>query len=138
MNIKLEDLKAGQKVYICDYRQEDLNKKPIRNVNPMLVQVVSNDDLPKNKTVYYSELHFRMIKNKGEGVTARIIPPFDNTGYRSYPGVMLNIFDNYEECADLFKVQIDDVIERLEHKKEFAVIALQQNIDAMIKLKAGK
>tara|TARA_R110000851_G_scaffold23134_1_gene68037 strand:- start:1462 stop:1878 length:417 start_codon:yes stop_codon:yes gene_type:complete len=138
MNIKLEDLKAGQKVYICDYRQEDLNKKPIRNVKPMLVQVVSNDDLPKNKTVYYSKVHFRMIKNKGEGVTVRIIPPFDNTGYRSYPGVMLNIFDNYEECADLFKVQIDDVIERLEHKKEFAVIALQQNIDAMIKLKAGK
>jgi hypothetical protein len=138
MKIKLEDLKAGQKVYICDYRQEDLNKKPIRNVQPMTVQVVSNDDLPKNKTVYYSDVHFRMIKNKGEGVTSRIIPPFDNTGYRSYPGKMLNIFDNYQECADLFKVQIDDVIERLEHKKEFALIALQQNIDAMIKLKANK
>jgi|TARA_R110000851_G_scaffold308532_1_gene467457 hypothetical protein len=138
MKIKLEDLKAGQKVYICDYRQEDLNKKPIRNVQPMTVQVVSNDDLPKNKTVYYSDVHFRMIKNKGEGVTSRIIPPFDNTGYRSYPGKMLNIFDNYQECADLFKVQIDDVIERLEHKKEFALISLQQNIDAMIKLKANK
>jgi hypothetical protein len=138
MNIKLEDLKAGQKVYICDYRKEDLNKKPIRNVQPMLVQVVSNDDLPKNKTVYYSDVHFRMIKNKGEGVTSRIIAPFDNTGYRSYSGVMLNIFDNYEECADLFKVQIDDVIERLEHKKEFAVIAIQQSIDAMIKLKVNK
>ena len=138
MKIKLEDLKAGQKVYICDYRQEDLNKKPIRNVQPMTVQVVSNDDLPKNKTVYYSDVHFRMIKNKGEGVTSIIIPPFDNTGYRSYPGKMLNIFDNYQECADLFKVQIDDVIERLEHKKEFALISLQQNIDAMIKLKANK
>ena len=138
MKIKLEDLKVGQKVYICDYRQEDLNKKPIRNVQPMIVQVVSNEELPKHKTVYYSDVHFRMIKNKGEGVTSRIIAPFDNTGYRSYPGVMLNIFDNYQECADLFKVQIDDVIERLEHKKEFAVIAIQQNIDAMIKLKVNK
>ena len=138
MIIELEDLKAGQKVYICDFRQEDLNKKPIRNVQPMLVQVVSNDDLPKNKTVYYSDVHFRMIKSKGEGVTSRIIAPFDNTGYRSYSGVMLNIFDNYEECADLFKLQIDDVIQRLEHKKEFAVIAIQQNIDALAKLKVNK
>ena len=138
MKIKLEDLKVGQKVYICDYRQEDLNKKPIRNVQPMAVQVVSNDDLPKNKTVYYSDVHFRMIKNKGEGVTSRIIAPFDNTGYRSYSGVMLNIFDDYEECADLFKLQIDDVIERLEHKKGFALITIQQSIDALAKLKVNK
>jgi hypothetical protein len=79
-----------------------------------------------------------MIKNKGEGVTSRIIPPFDNTGYRSYPGEMLNIFDNYQECADLFKLQIDDVIERLEHKKEFALITIQQSIDALAKLKVEK
>ena len=138
MIIKLENLTAGQKVYICDFRQEDLNKKPIRNIQSMIVQVVSNNDLPKNKTVYYSDVHFRMIKSKGEGVTSRIIPPFDNTGYRSYPGVMLNIFDNYEECANFYNSQVDDVIQRLEHEKEFAVIDIQQRIDATINLKVNK
>lgn len=46
----------GKDVWICDYRINDPNNKPIRNVQPKMVRVFNNDNLPKNKNVYYSPI----------------------------------------------------------------------------------
>ncbi|WP_336761317.1 hypothetical protein [Paenibacillus sp. USHLN196] len=86
-----EKVKIGEEVWICDYRYNDVDNKAIRHIQPKKVVVVSNEDLPKNKRVYYSEFHFREIKENGK-LSSTVIAPYDNTGYRSYGGVSLNIF----------------------------------------------
>lgn len=105
----------SQIVWICDFRlNKDRDAKPIRNVPPKLVMVVSNNELPKGKNVYYSPVHFREVKKSGYSST--VIAPYDNTGYRSYTGVSLNIFYDKEECYKHFKEQCDQAI--LEYKEE--------------------
>lgn len=89
----------GKTVWICDYRFLNISKKPIRHIRPTEVLVVSNDELPSNKAVYYSDIHFRPIGNKGTPLK-QIIAPFDNTGYRSFTGISLNIFITKEECIE--------------------------------------
>ena len=104
--------RIGEKVWICDYRRPDLYKKPIRNITPTLCVICSNDDLPKNKTVYYSETHFRPVSAKGV-VLKKIISPVDNTGFRSYSGVELSVFDSEEECKKHFVKQCFSVAGKL-------------------------
>jgi hypothetical protein len=110
-----------KRFWICDYRLNySKDKKPIRNIQPKLIQVFSNDDLPKNKKVYYSPIHFREIKN-GK-LLSTIIAPFDNTGYRSYTGVSVNIFNTYEECKECFDTQC-----------QIAISGYQERINELVK-----
>jgi len=89
----IDGKKNGEKIWICDFRFSDYgHTKPLRHVKPTQVIIVGNSELPKNKTVYYSESHFLALNKKGEPMKSKIIKPFDNTGQRSYTGVALNAF----------------------------------------------
>jgi len=104
--------KLFKKVKMCHYLRPDLAKKALRNVPPTEVKVFSNDDLPKNKTVYYSKCHFRPVSKSGK-ITSRIISPVDNTGFRQRPGNPLFIFNNERECQVEWNKQIDKACEAL-------------------------
>lgn len=117
---------VGKLVWICDYRREDLSKKAIRHVKPQEVLVRSNSELPTNKTVYYTENHFVTLTKKGTP-SSTVIPVFDTTGYRSFTGVALNIFDNQQECIEHYNKQADDIIKRLDVQIENAVEALKRD-----------
>lgn len=115
--IKQEGKSVGKRVWVCDYRHNDILKKPIRHVPPKEVEIFDNHDLPKPKKVYYSHIHFRPINKKGAALK-QVIAPFDNTGYRSYEGESLNIFLTKEECIEYYlkqcrKVQAEIVAERV-------------------------
>ena len=107
----------GKQFWICDYRLNwAKDSKPIRNVTPKLVQVVSNDELPKNKHVYHSPIHFKEVNNWK--VISTVISPYDNTGYRAYPGIPVNIFNDREECIEFFKEQCNTAIKEYEEELE--------------------
>lgn len=103
----------GKRVWICDYRlgEGGAINKPIRAITPKYVEVCSNSTLPKSKTVYYSPIHFREVKN-GKA-SSNIIAPYDNTGYRCYPGVSLNIFDKEKDCRNFFMKQCNEMLESI-------------------------
>jgi len=98
----------GKQIWITDYRRGKSGGY-VRHVPPTLVEVTSNSELPKNKRIYYSDVHFRKIKN-GK-VSKEIHAPYDNTGYRSYTGVSVNIFYTYEEAVQKYNEQIDEMID---------------------------
>lgn len=53
---------TGKMVWICDYRANaDPTKKPIRGIEP--TPVVVTDAKETNKTIYYSPIYFRPVKN---------------------------------------------------------------------------
>lgn len=95
----------GKIVWVCDLRYNNYNEKPIRNVPPTEVVVVDN----QGKKVYYSHSHFRTLKKDGTP-SSKVIKPFDNTGFRSYTGVPINVFDNKEECVAKYKEQLNKAI----------------------------
>ena len=105
-------------VWISDYRLgTDPTSKPIRHVKPTKVKIVNNDKLPKNKKVYSSNYHFRTL-NKNGTISSKIIAPYDNTGFRSYTGVSLNIFMTEEECREHYLSQCESVKNALEEYKD--------------------
>ena len=83
-------------VWICDYRYNDYLQKPIRKVLPQKVIVLDN---------YYNEYYFCCLNKNDKPLMSKIIKIYDNTGYRGYKGVPLNIFDNKEECYECFYEQ---------------------------------
>lgn len=99
----------GECVWICDYRINDVDNKAIRHIKPQKVMVISNEELPKNKTVYYSTFHFRPLNKKGEPLK-QIIAPYDNTGFRSYSGESVNIFYKEKDCVDYYVQQCEKII----------------------------
>jgi hypothetical protein len=101
----------GEYVWICDYRYNDIHKKAIRNIKPQKVLVRSNRET--NKRIYYSESHFLGLNKKSLPLKSKIIPVFDNTGYRSFTGVPVKIFDNEDECRRCYKAQAGEIIVRL-------------------------
>lgn len=120
-------LNYGEKVWICDYRFNDVSEKAIRHLPPQEVILVNNSELPKNKTVYYSNFHFRPLGKKGN-VLSKIISPYDNTGYRSYTGVSINIFLTKEECIKFYinqchKIKDDIALEKERVQKRFSDLA---------------
>lgn len=122
--MKTPECKIGNIVWVCDYRYNDLSlSKPIRHVPPTEVEIWSNDDLPKNKRVYYSSIHFRPIGKKV------VIAPFDNTGFRSYTGVSLNVFLTEKEAKDHYRVACKNLIGDLQQEK----IKVAQDFDDKIK-----
>ena len=86
----------GQYVWICDHRAgDDIANKPIRHVEPQQVLIRSNEETKKR--IYYSESHFAPLNTKGLPTSATV-GLYDNTGYRAYRGVALQVFDNSQEC----------------------------------------
>jgi len=110
MQIPTKEIRDGShngKVYfICHYNRPDMHKKSLRSVPPTKCLVTSNEELPDNKRVYYSESHFVPYTNAGK-LSKKVISPVDNTGYRSHVGNELFVFDNYEECSDEWNSQIN-------------------------------
>lgn len=90
----------GNTVYVCDFRWDDLSKKPLRKVKPTKVMIMDKG----NKVIYYSHSYFAKI-NKNGTVSSSVIKLFDNTGYRSLSGTPLNIFLSEKECVDFYKKQ---------------------------------
>lgn len=103
----------GKTVWICHYNRPDLEKKALRNIPPTKVLICSNDELPKNKTVYYSVSHFRPIGKTGKP-GSKVISPVDNTGYRMRSGNELFVFESEEECKASWNYQLQTHIERLD------------------------
>ena len=116
-----DGVRDGQELWVCDFRQPDLNKKAARNIAPTMCLVVSNDALPKNKTVYYSNSHFVPYNSKGK-LTKKVIGPVDNTGFRCRSGVYLQTFRHEKECVDFWNKQVQEVIYAVEFKIKTARI----------------
>ena len=109
-------------VWISDYRLgTDPTSKPIRHVKPTKVKTFKATGgcikLTKNKKVYYSNYHFRTL-NKNGTISSKIIAPYDNTGFRSYTGVSLNIFMTEEECREHYLSLCESVKNALEEYKD--------------------
>lgn len=130
---------VGKKVWICDYRQPDLDKKAARHVPPTEVFIVSNTENPPPKTIYYSDTHFRSLTKTGEP-SSKVIGIFDNTGYRAYPGIPLHVFDNKEECVEFYNEQADKIISALDDKISWVVVGLTKYKQEILdnKLKSRK
>lgn len=123
----------GKEVWICHFNKPDMNKKALRNVPPTKCLVVSNDELPNGKTVYYSESHYRPLTANGLA-SSKVISPVDNTGFRSYCGNMLYTFDNEDDCIKAWAEMVGEYIARLEDRKSGIVQSIQNEIDEMKKL----
>jgi len=126
MQIEISKIRNGSMnneiVYICDYRRPDLDKKPIRSVPPTKVMICSNDTTKKR--IYYSESHFVPLKKDGSP-SSKVIPLFDNTGYRSYTGEPVKVFDNEAECI----AQWNDDLKIVERKWAERKAVVYQKID---------
>lgn len=104
--LKENEAVIGKQIWITDYRRGKSGGY-VRHVPPTLAEVTCNSELPKNKRVYYSDYHFRKVKN-GK-VMKEIHAPYDNTGYRGYTGVSVNIYYTYEEAAKKYNEQIEEM-----------------------------
>ena len=109
----------GDLVWVCDFRFNEYSEawKPIRHVRPTQVQITSNEQLPKNKDVYYSESHFLALGKSGKPLKGKVIAPFDNTGYHASTGTPLNVFTSESECKSHYKKQCEAVIKLLEKRQ---------------------
>lgn len=127
MKILTSDVRNGKHdgdiVWICHYNQPDLNKKPLRNVKPTMCIVCSNEELPKNKKVYYSNSHFKPISKHGSKLS-QVISPVDNTGYRSHIGNELFVFDSESDCKEEYIKQVMEVVKLIDEKISTAVDSL--------------
>lgn len=105
----------GETVWICHYNQPDLDKKALRNVPPTKCLIRSIDDLPPNKTVYYSLSYFAPLKASGQP-SSKIVGLVDNTGFRGRSGNALFVFDSEEECVKEWNSQLVDHCNKLQNK----------------------
>ena len=137
MNIDIEKIKSGsmdgQTVYVCDYRRPDLSKKPVRSVAPQAVIIKSNSDLQKGKNIYYSESHFKAVGKNGKELS-KIIPLFDNTGFRFHEGTPLKVFDNIDECVKCYRSDLQSVADLIKKKQSTIISSLQSEIDELKQL----
>lgn len=124
----------GKEVWICDFRRPDLNKKPIRHVPPQKVMVRSNNELPSNKRIYYSSNHFIKLSKAGKPLST-VIPVYDNTGYRSYAGEPLRIFEDEKSCVETYNALADVIIDQLDTRIQSIVQELEKEREAVRKLK---
>lgn len=134
MEININDIANYHElnVWICDYRQPDKNKKPIRKVSPTEVKVL-HKDLAK-KTVYYCNYFFKPYTATGK-LASTEIKPFDNTGFRSFTGNPVSIFDNEDECISHWNSLIDKEIEYWNKRKNTVLQEIDATIDDLSNLK---
>lgn len=109
----------GKRVWVCQFNQPDLDKKPLRKVAPTEMLIVSNDELPADKTIYYSGSHLRPLNKKGAALS-RIVPIFDNTGFRGRTGAPLHIFTSFEDCVAQWHRDLELVSARIEEQVQVA------------------
>lgn len=104
-------------VWVCDYRFEDsILKKPRRHITP--TKVMCDGNCNTSKKVLYSYYHFKRLNKEGKPIKSNIIVPYDGTGYRSYPGVSLQIFLNEEDCRAYYKKTVEEIIAKMKKEKE--------------------
>jgi len=103
----------GEKEWICHYNRPDMHKKPLRNLPPTEVLIRPLSELPKNKKVYCSEVFLSPLNNKGDPL-AKVISPVDNTGYRSYCGNEIYIFDSEKGCKQHWNTQLNNYFVKLD------------------------
>ena len=101
----------GQELWVCDYRYNSFDVKPIRHVPPTKVKCLSKEDT--DKTIYYSECFFREGSKKSS-----VIKLYDNTGYRSLAGVALKVFTTEQECIDAYNELKKQLREDFQEYKE--------------------
>lgn len=110
------NFKIGDKVWVCDYRfNNEYIKKPIRHVPPTKVMIDSNENTKKR--VYYSDHHFKALNKKDEP-TSKVIAPFDNTGFRSYTGIPVQVFYTEEEAQEYYQNRKAEIKEEAIKEKE--------------------
>lgn len=130
---------VGTTFYVCDYRKPDFNKKAIRNVKPTKIIVLDQKHFEevgkKYPRVYYSNFAIIPVDGKGNLKYSNHIPPYDTTGYRSYAGVPINVFDNYEECVDFYNQQVDIVTNDYEKYISTIVNSLTKEMENIKELK---
>ncbi|MDD5648799.1 MAG: hypothetical protein PHF86_00010 [Candidatus Nanoarchaeia archaeon] len=104
-------------LWVCDLRFNNNSiEKPIRKVAPTKINLVSNDKV--SKRIYYSDNSLVPYNKKGELVFSKAFGIYDNTGFRSFTGVPLEIFDSEEECKNQYKKLIKLAIQFINKKKE--------------------
>lgn len=142
MKIEIKDIVNvaglnGKKYFVCDYRK-DTTQKAIRHIKPTEIILQDEDDYnragKKYPRVHYSRYAFVQMNQKGEPVYSKNISPFDNTGWRSYTGVGLNIFDNLQECIDHYNSQVKAVVELYEKQISTIVVSLTNEMEEIKKL----
>lgn len=129
----------GKTFYVCDYRKPDFNKKAIRNVKPTKIIVLDQKHFEevgkKYPRVYYSNFALIPIDSKGKLKYSSPVPPYDTTGYRSYAGVPINVFDNYKECVEFYNYQIDNVVNLYKNYISTVVDSLTKEMGSIQELK---
>jgi hypothetical protein len=123
----------GQIIWVCDFRQEFVNKKAIRNVKPTQVKVRPNTET-RNR-INYSQSFTSPLSNKTGEPLSKEIKIFDNTGWRSYAGVAFAAFTTEEECVAHYNTQCDVILLMLEKALACAAESLKQQIITVEKLK---
>lgn len=123
-------LYIGKIVWICHYLRPDFNKKPLRNLPPTRCIIRPISELPKNKRIYYSDIFFSPISESGK-ISSKIISPVDNTGFRSYPGNEINIFDSEEECIQCWNNELQIVINNINDEMKIVLQRLENQVDTL-------
>lgn len=125
--------------YVCDYRKPDFNKKAIRNIKPTKIVVLDQKHFEevgkKYPRVYYSNFALIPVDSKGKLKYSSPVSPYDTTGYRSYAGVPINVFDNYEECVEFYNYQIDNVVNLYKNYISTVVNSLTKEMESIQELK---
>lgn len=114
MILDIDKLSIGDKVWVVDFRKDDIFWRQTRWVRPTYCLVVSNEET--KETVYYSDYHFKELK-KDWSTYSKVIKPYDNTWFRQYKWIPIRVFDNYEECFKEFQNQVSILIKRTEDYK---------------------
>jgi hypothetical protein len=105
----------GQEVYVCDFRWDDFDKRPARNIRP--TKVLIRDISETTKRIYYSNVFLSEIK-KENLLKSSMIKIYDNTGYRSFPGVPLNIFTTENEAIKYYIKMKDAVVGKFKEYRD--------------------
>lgn len=138
-NVNIQDIREGKLdgniLYICDLRYNSADNKPIRHIKPTKVIVVSNKET--NKRIFYSESHFKKI-GKNDKPIGSPISLFDNTGYRSYAGEPVEVFNTLEECESRYNELVDIAVEKLTKFRDSQYELLSKRIDALTNSKLGE
>lgn len=134
MEINVNDMShyVDMDVWICDYRQPDRSKKPIRKVPPTKVNVRPSSEAKKK--IYYSNYFFKPYAKSGK-LASTEIKPYDNTGFRSFTGNPVYIFDNEQECIDKWNELIDEEINYWSKRKNTILAEIDETIDTFSKEK---
>jgi hypothetical protein len=131
---------VGKKLWVCDYRKT-IDKKASRHVKPTEIYIAGKKDFDEaglSPRIYYSAVGFATLKKDGSPNLKKLIPPFDNTGYRSYAGIGVAVFDNENECIDYYNGQVEATVAMYEIKIQHVIGQLSQEMQEIKNLSIAK